>query len=168
MSAEHSTFPNANNKYVESFGSKGSLPLPPARKLAVVTCMDARIDPAASLGIHEGDAHIIRNAGGIAKDALRNIIISQRLLGTREIALFHHTDCGMLTFTTPQLQDQLKEAHPEHSTEISGIEFHPFGDLEAAVKSDVEFLKNHPLVLKETVITGWIYEVETGKVRQVV
>ncbi|KAG8831417.1 hypothetical protein FRC17_003195 [Serendipita sp. 399] len=130
--------------------------------------MDARLDPAAHLGINEGDAHVIRNAGGVAKEALRSVIISQQLLGTREVAVFHHTDCGMLTFTTPQLQGKLKEAYPEATKEIEAIDFLPFPNLEQSVKDDVEFLKNHPLVLKDTTITGWVYEVETGKVKQIV
>ncbi|KAI0321179.1 carbonic anhydrase [Amylostereum chailletii] len=164
------TFAEANKTYVANFGDKGALPLPPGKKLTVVTCMDARIDPAAHLGIKEGDAHVIRNAGGVAAEAVRSIVISQRLLGTREIALFHHTDCGMLTFTTDHLRNAVKADAPGDETvarTVDGIHFHEFGDLEGAVKSDVEFLKNHPLVLKETAITGWIYEVETGKVKQV-
>lgn len=157
-------FAGSNSQYVSQFGDKGALALPPAKKLAVVTCMDARIDPAAALGIEEGDAHVIRNAGGVAKEALRSVIISQQLLGTREIAVIHHSDCGMLTFTTPQLQDKLKVAYPSAAKEIETIEFHPFPQLEESVKDDVQFLRNHPLVIKESVITGWVYEVETGKV----
>jgi len=168
MSSEHETFAAANEEYVKGFGSKGSLPLPPARKLAIVTCMDARIDPAASLGIKEGDAHVIRNAGGIAKEALRSIIISQQLLGTREIALFHHTDCGMLTFTDADLKSTLKQQYPSSEDEINKFDFYPFPQLEQSVKDDIALLKSHPLILKETKITGWVYEVETGKVRQIV
>jgi len=161
-------FQAANEAYVKTFGDKGSLALPPARKVAIVTCMDARIEPAAQLGIKEGDAHVIRNAGGVAKEALRSIIISQQLLGTREIALFHHTGCGMLTFSNEHLQSKLKHDHPDAASQIDSIDFLPFGNLEQSVKDDVEFLRNNPLVLKETEITGWIYEVETGKVKQVV
>ncbi|CCA68022.1 hypothetical protein PIIN_01889 [Serendipita indica DSM 11827] len=169
MSVEnYKNFGASNDQYVSQFGNKGSLPLPPGKKLTIVTCMDARLDPAAHLGIHEGDAHVIRNAGGVAKEALRSIIISQQLLGTREIALFHHTDCGMLTFTTPQLQEKLKTAYPHAANEAESIDFLPFPNLEQSVKDDVAYLKNHPLVLKETTITGWVYEVETGKVKQVV
>lgn len=141
--------------------------------------------PAAHLGIKEGDAHIIRNAGGVAyvlihsaqgcrtynglicrKDALRSIIVSQQLLGTREIALFHHSDCGMLTFNNEDLQKSLKEKYPAVSDEIGAIDFYPFSDLEKSVKNDVKYLKEHPLVLEESVITGWIYDVKTGKVRE--
>jgi carbonic anhydrase len=101
----------------------------------------------------------------VSKEAIRSIIISQQLLGTREIALFHHTDCGMLTFTTPQLQDKLLAEHPQHADIIKSIDFLPFPDLEQSVKDDVKFLKDHPLVIKETKVTGWIYDVHTGKVR---
>ncbi|PVG02051.1 carbonic anhydrase [Serendipita vermifera] len=173
MSVEnYKSFPSANDNYTSQFGDKGSLPLPPGKKLTIgkteITCMDARLDPAAHLGIKEGDAHVIRNAGGVAKEALRSVIISQQLLGTREVAVFHHTDCGMLTFTTPQLQDKLKSQYPAAAKEIESIDFLPFPNLEQSVKDDVAFLKNHPLVLDETTITGWVYEVETGKVKQVV
>ncbi|KAI0058055.1 carbonic anhydrase [Artomyces pyxidatus] len=163
-------FVKANEPYVADFGDKASLALPPAKKLIVVTCMDARLDPAAHLGLKEGDAHIIRNAGGAATEALRSIVVSQRLLGTREIAVFHHTGCGMQTFQTPQLRELVKEASPgdeEVSRTVDDIDFITFTDLDASVRSDVEWLKAHPLVLKESVITGWVYEVETGKVRQV-
>jgi len=167
----HQHFIRENSKYVADFGDKGSLASPPAKQLTIVACMDARIDPAASLGIKEGDAHVIRNAGGSAKEALRSIVISQRLLGTREVAVFHHTGCGMLTFTTPQLRDIVKKAHPddeEVAKEVDAIDFLEFPHLEESVKSDVKLLEDNPLVLKEIKITGWIYEVETGKVVQVV
>jgi len=160
-------FTSANAQYANSF-NKGSLALPPAKKLIVVTCMDARIDPAASLGLSEGDAHIIRNAGGSAKEAIRSVIISQRLLGTREIAVFHHTDCGMLTFNNDVLRGKLKESHPEQSAEIDKIDFLAFPHLEQSVHDDVKFLKDHALVLDESVITGWVYDVKTGKVQKVV
>jgi len=170
MSA-HTHFAQANNDYVASFGNKGSLPLPPGKHLTIVTCMDARLDPAAHLGIKEGDAHVIRNAGGSAKDALRSIIISQRLLGTREIAVFHHTDCGMLTFSTNDLRGIVKKADPGNAivaSQVDAIDFLEFGHLEDAVKSDVKFLQDSPLVLNETKITGWVYEVETGKIKKIV
>ncbi|EJD04213.1 carbonic anhydrase [Fomitiporia mediterranea MF3/22] len=163
MSAYKEFIP-ANEKYTADFADKGGLPLPPGKKLTIVTCMDARLDPAAHLGIKEGDAHVIRNAGGVAKEALRSIIISQQLLGTREIALFHHTDCGMLTFKNEDLRNSLKEKYPSVTKEIESIDFFPFPQLERSVKDDIEFLKQHPLVLDETTITGWIYDVKTGKV----
>ncbi|PFH54768.1 hypothetical protein AMATHDRAFT_78373 [Amanita thiersii Skay4041] len=164
-----SLFPTNNASYVTSF-NQGHLALPPAKKYIVVTCMDARIEPASQLGINLGDAHVIRNAGGRAEDALRSIIISQRLLGTREIAIFHHTDCGMLTFSTPMLRDLVKKAEPGNQT-VSGlvdqIDFQTFSHLEESIKQDVQYLKEHPLVLEDTEITGWVYEVETGKARQI-
>jgi len=163
-------FTKPNEQYAVGFGSKGNLPIPPAKKLAIVTCMDARINVYAELGISEGDSHIIRNAGGSAKDALRSLIISQRLLGTREIALFHHTDCGMLTFSTPQLRSLIKDSDPSNHAlhAVDQIDFLEFPELETSVKNDVQFLKENPLILSETIITGWVYEVETGKVRRIV
>ncbi|KAI0080026.1 carbonic anhydrase [Panus rudis PR-1116 ss-1] len=163
-------FAAPNAEYAANFGEKAKLPLPPAKKLAIVTCMDARINVYAELGINEGDAHIIRNAGGSAKDALRSIIISQRLLGTREIAVFHHTGCGMLTFNTPQLRQLVKESDPSNPSlnAVDQIDFLEFSELEQSVKEDVEYLRNNPLVLKETVVTGWVYDVETGKIRKIV
>ncbi|KAI0054977.1 carbonic anhydrase [Artomyces pyxidatus] len=164
-------FLEANGSYVAAFGDKSSIPLPPGKKLAVVTCQDARLNPAAHLGLKEGDAHVIRNAGGIAilntSTGRRSLVISQRMLGTREIAIFHHTDCGMLHFHAQQLRDIVTSAAPGEAsvaTLINDMEFYEFSDPAASVKNDVEYLKAHPLVLKETKITGWVYEVETGKV----
>ncbi|EGW34404.1 uncharacterized protein SPAPADRAFT_59837 [Spathaspora passalidarum NRRL Y-27907] len=157
-----SEFEQANKSYVDQF-TKGSLPLPPARKVAVVVCMDARIDPAAALGLTEGDAHVIRNAGGRATDALRSVIISQRLLGTREIVVIHHTDCGMLTFTDEGLR---KIVEDETGQNVDHFAFLPFNDLEKSVKDDVEFFKKNPLVL-DVPVTGYIYDVKTGKITQV-
>ncbi|KAK6456487.1 putative carbonic anhydrase [Scheffersomyces xylosifermentans] len=155
-------FEEANTKYVAKF-DKGSLALPPARKVAVVVCMDARIDPAAALGLTEGDAHVIRNAGGRASDALRSVIISQRLLGTREIVVIHHTDCGMLTFSDAELRDIVKKDTGES---VDHIAFLPFSDLEQSVKDDVHFFENSPLVLNVPV-SGYIYDVKSGKIKKV-
>ncbi|CUM65924.1 uncharacterized protein PRCAT00003577001 [Priceomyces carsonii] len=155
-------FEIANEAYVARF-NKGSLSLPPARKVAVVVCMDARIDPAAALGLEEGDAHVIRNAGGRASDALRSIIISQRLLGTREIVVIHHTDCGMLTFTDDKLRDIVKQ---ETGHSVDHVSFLPFSDLEQSVYDDVQFFKANPLVL-DVPVTGFIYDVKTGAIRPV-
>ncbi|KAF9458335.1 carbonic anhydrase [Collybia nuda] len=168
--AAHLDFVKHNEKYVSSF-DKGHLPLPPSKKCIIVTCIDARVEPASQLGIQLGEAHVIRNAGGLAEDALRSIIISQRLLGTREIAVFHHTDCGMLTFSTDQLRQIVKDADPGNTAvadQVDKIDFLEFNNLEASVKKDAAFLKDNPLVLKDTSITGWVYAVETGKVTQVV
>ena len=123
----------ANSQYAKKF-DKGGLAMPPRRKVAVVTCMDARIVPSRALGLEEGDAHVIRNAGGRAKDALRSLIVSQRLLGTREVAVIHHTDCGMLTFKNEDLRAQVKR---ELNADAGGIDFLPFSDVERSVRDDV-------------------------------
>lgn len=136
-----------------------------------VTCMDARIDPAAAYGIALGDAHVIRNAGGNAKDALRSIVISQQLLGTNEIILVKHTGCGMLTFKNEDAQavveKNLGQAGKEALSAFNS-DFQPFGDLDGSVRWDVDFLKSQACVNKDTAISGWVYEVENGQVRQVV
>ncbi|KAF8078264.1 carbonic anhydrase [Lyophyllum atratum] len=165
MSA-HQEFRKRNDAYVATF-DKGGLALPPAKKYIVVTCMDARVEPAGQLGIDLGDAHVIRNAGGCAKEALRSVVISQRLLGTREIAVFHHTGCGMLTFSTEHLRKVVKDSEPGNSAvaeAVDKIDFLEFGHLENSIKSDVKFLQENPLVLKDTKVTGWVYDVTTGKV----
>jgi carbonic anhydrase len=133
--------------------------------------MDARIDPAAAYGIPLGDAHIIRNAGGNAPDALRSIIISQQLLGTNEILLIKHTGCGMLTFKNDDVYGVIeKNLGGDAAKEARHLvpDFQPFGDLEGAVRKDVELLKGSKCIAKEVNISGWIYECETGKVREVV
>ncbi|KAJ7596731.1 carbonic anhydrase [Mycena floridula] len=145
--------------------------LPPKKHLAIVTCMDSRINPFTQLGLELGDAHIIRNAGGMARDAIRSLIISQRLLGTTEIAIYHHTGCGMMTFTGEELRNKVKEseADPERVKGIDEIDFMEFGDvsLKSSVLDDVQFLKDHPLLMKGTKITGYIHDVQTGKATQV-
>ncbi|KAJ6616221.1 carbonic anhydrase [Mycena sp. CBHHK59/15] len=167
---QHTEFVKRNEPYAAAFGDKSSLAMPPAKKLVIVTCMDARIDPAASLGISEGDAHVIRNAGGLAKDALRSLIISQRLLGTREIAVFHHTDCGMLTFSTDALRSIVKDAAKGDAmvaAQVEAIDFLEFSDVEGSVKADVAWLKSEPLLLSDTTVTGWVFDVKSGKVQQI-
>ena len=155
-------FLRADAQYAATF-SKGDLPMPPGRKIAVVTCMDARLDPARFLGLEEGDAHMIRNAGGRAADAIRSLVISQQLLGTREIVLIHHTDCGMLTFTDAQLNQKLRdELHAE-----ADFPFLPFTDLEQSVRDDVETLRTSPLLLPDVPIRGFIYDVHTGKLNEI-
>ncbi|KAF7352384.1 Carbonic anhydrase [Mycena venus] len=171
MSPQHTEFVKRNEQYVASFGDKGNLAIPPAKKLIIVTCMDARLDPAAHLGIKEGDAHVIRNAGGVAKDELRSLIISQRLLGTREIAVFHHTDCGMLTFVSDDVRSIVKDASKGDANvaaKVDAIDFLEFKNLEESVKEDVAWVKSDPLILPETTVTGWIYDVKSGKVSQIV
>lgn len=164
-------FKQANESYAANFGDNGKLSIPPSKHLVVVTCMDARLNPEEFLGLNIGEAHIIRNAGGLAKESLRSIIISQRLLGTKDVLVIHHSDCGMLTFSDEQLRSKVIDAHPgdtKVSEAVNDLQFGPFPDLDRSVKDDVAFLKNHPLVLKEGNITGWVYEVETGKIREVV
>ncbi|KAL5342090.1 carbonic anhydrase [Aspergillus crustosus] len=155
-------FEAANANYASSF-TKGDLALPPARKVTVVACMDARLDTARALGLEEGDAHVIRNAGGRVTDALRSIVISQQLLGTREIVIVHHTDCGMLTFTDDVIRSKIKEDLSQNADHIA---FLPFGDLKQSVLDDTKLLKDSPLVL-DVPITGYIYEVESGKIVKV-
>jgi carbonic anhydrase len=153
-----------NAAYAESF-EKGDLPLPPARGVAVVACMDARLDVHKILGLQEGDAHIIRNAGGvITDDEIRSLTISQRLLGTREIILIHHTDCGMLTFTNRDLRQKVKDDLGQDTGEF---DFLPFQDLDGSVRQDIEFLQATQLLDPETSIRGFVYDVQTGKLREV-
>ncbi len=155
-------FLHANARYAESF-TNGDLPAPPARKVAIVTCMDARLHPTKFLGLAEGDAHIIRNAGGRAADAIRSLVISQHLLGTREVIVIHQTDCGMLNFTDEALQQKLHdELHVR--TEMS---FFPVTDLEQGVRDDVAMIRNSPLLLQGTPVRGLIYDVRDGRLREV-
>lgn len=148
----------ANEAYIANFGDKGSLPLPPGKHIAVVGCMDARLDTHAVTGLKEGDSHHIRNAGGRASDALRSLVISQELLGTREIIVIHHTDCGMLTFSSDQIRGLVKKrVEPSQASALDQIAFLEFDDIDASIKEDVEYLKNHPLILKETAISGYKY-----------
>ncbi|KAG8725399.1 hypothetical protein FRC09_000040 [Ceratobasidium sp. 395] len=144
-------------------------PVIPSRHVAVVTCMDSRIDVFRLLGLGEGEAHIIRNGGGRASDALRSLVASQRALETREIAIFHHTDCGFTHFKEPELREKIKSAEgPGISQYVDSIPFMPFEDPAQSVVEDVEYLKSHPLILKEAKITGWVHDLHSGKIRQVV
>src|SRR3972149_4467101 len=146
----------ANEGYAAVF-TKGDLPMAPARKVAVLTCMDARLHPERFLGLEEGDAHVVRTAGGRAdEDAIRSLVISYKLLGTREFIVIHHTDCGMLTFTNDQLRSMLKNYR---GADASNIDFLPFSDLEGSVVDDVQTLRSSPLIPKEIPITGFIYDV---------
>ena len=131
--------------------------------------MDARIDPAAAFGINLGDAHVIRNAGGNARDALRSLIISEQLLGTNEVLLIKHSGCGMLTFTNEDAFVVVEKNLGSHAKdELAGLDFQPFPDLEKGVQDDIEYLKASKAIPDTVVVTGWIYEVESGKVKQVV
>lgn len=153
-----------NNKaYAAQFAS-GDLPIPPGRQVAVVACMDARLIPSRILGLEEGEAHIIRNAGGMAKDALRSLVISQRLLGTNEVIVIHHTDCGMLTFKNEDLYAKVRE---DLDADASSIDFLPFQDLEQSVRDDLALLGSSPLIPDDVSIRGFVYDVKTGKLQEV-
>ena len=143
----------------------GDKAMPPAQHLAVLTCMDARIHPEAALGLDIGDAHMIRNAGGRASDdAIRSLVISTTLLGTQEFAVIHHTDCGMLTFTNDDLRKKLAD---ERGVDASAVDFLPFPDLEQSVRDDVATIESSPLLPDGIEVTGWVYDVKTGKISPV-
>src|SRR5579859_3731808 len=153
-------FRKANDAYASTF-ENGHLPMPPARHVAVLTCMDARLDPARFLGLEEGDAHVIRNAGGRASDdAIRSLAISQQLLGTNEVVVIHHTDCGMLTFSNEDLRAKIKQ---DLHANADSIDFLPFKDLEQSVRDDVATIKSSPLIPKNIEVVGFIYDVKSGK-----
>jgi len=150
-------------EYAASF-DKGDLPLPPAKGVAVVACMDARLIPTKVLGLEEGDAHVIRNAGGVVTDdEIRSLAISQRLLGTTEIILIHHTDCGMLTFTDDEFKRSVQDdtgIKPEWAAEA-------FSDLDEDVRQSIARIQASPFIPNKDSIRGFVYEVETGKLREV-
>jgi len=155
---------DANRGFAETF-DRGDLPTPPARKVAIVACMDARLHPERFLGLEIGDAHVIRNAGGRASDdAIRSLIISSRLLGTREFAVIHHTDCGMVTFTNQDLHQKLAG---ETGADASAIDFLPFDDLDKSVWEDVERILASPFVDEDIPVRGFVYDVRTGKLREI-
>jgi carbonic anhydrase len=152
-----------NEEYARGF-DKGDLPLPPAKGVAVVACMDARLDVHAMLGLELGDAHIIRNAGGvITDDEIRSLLISQRLLGTTEVILVHHTDCGMLTFSDDEVADQI-----ESDTGVRPpFPLESFPDLDGNVRDSMEKIKSNPFIPNKDSVRGFVYEVETGRLREV-
>jgi carbonic anhydrase len=154
----------ANRHFADAAGRVEDPPLPPRRGIAILTCMDARIVPARLFGLEEGDAHVIRNAGGLAREGLRSLVISQRLLGTSAIAVVHHTDCGMLTFENDDVHAKVRE---DLGADASEIDFMPFGDLEQSIRDDVEFLRKSPLIAEETEIRGFVYDVETRRLTEV-
>jgi carbonic anhydrase len=173
----------ANASYANTFGNKSNLPMPPGRRFAVLTCMDARLDPAKFAGLAEGDAHVIRNAGGRASDdAIRSFVISYKLLGTREWFVIHHTNCGMEFFTDEVMRGLLGKSLETAALDASG--FHDIGkgpgstegefidwltirDQPKSVTSDVRRIRYHPLVPKEIPIYGYIYDVKTGRMVEV-
>lgn len=155
----------ANKDYSASF-DRSKLATVPAKKLAIVVCMDARLTVEDFLGLRTGDAHIIRNAGGIVtEDALRSLVISYKLLGTREVLVINHTDCGMLTFKDEDLRQQLAQ---DTGVDTSDFEFHAFEDLEANVQAQVQKIKDSPLVPDDISVHGLIFQVEDGRLREVV
>jgi carbonic anhydrase len=154
---------DANAGYAREF-ALGELPSPPSRRVAIVTCMDARLDPARFLGLEEGHAHVIRNAGGDAREALRSLAVSQHLLGTTEIAVIRHTDCGMGKYSNEQIAEKVAAAS---GGDPSGIDFRPFTDLEQAVRDDVEFLRGSDLIAGDSVIRGFVYDVKSGALTEV-
>jgi carbonic anhydrase len=173
----------ANAKYSSNFGDKSKLAMPPARRFAVLTCMDARLDPAKFAGLGEGDAHVIRNAGGRASDdAIRSLVISYKLLGTREFFVIHHTNCGMEFFTNDVIRNLLASSLETAELSSSGfrdvgkgpgsragefIEWLTIKDQKQAVIDDVERIRNHPLVPKSIPVYGYIYDVSSGKLVEV-
>jgi carbonic anhydrase len=162
MSVTDELLANAE-RYAASF-DKGDLPLPPAKGVAVVACMDARLNPYGLLGLAEGDAHVIRNAGGvITADERRSLAISQRLLGTREIILIHHTDCGMLTFTDDGFKAQIQQEtglKPDWAAEA-------FADLDEDVRQSIARIQEDPFIPVKESVRGFVYEVETGRLREI-
>lgn len=173
----------ANEEYVSAFGEKGELALPPARGFAILTCMDARLDPAKYAGLREGDAHVIRNAGGRASDdAIRSLVISHKLLGTNEWFVIHHTNCGMEFFTNAQMGDLLEqsldtaELGPDGFKDVGEgpgspagkeIDWLTIADREQSVVDDVRRIRSHPLVPDTIPIHGYLYDVATGRLTEV-
>jgi carbonic anhydrase len=156
----------ADDAYARNF-DLGHLAMPPARKLAILACMDARLTVEQFCGLKTGEAHIIRNAGGIAtEDALRSLIISHHLLGTQEFIVINHTDCGMLTFKDEALRQQLEEKTGARPTVPS--HFHAFNNLEENVRTQVERIKSHPWVPRHIPVRGFVYDVKTGRLHEVV
>jgi len=150
----------ANERYAAGF-AKGELPMPPGRRFAVVTCMDARLDPAGFLGLEEGDAHVIRNAGGLVNDeTIRSLLISHHLLGTQEAVVIGHTDCGMLTFTNADVHEKL-------GPESESIDFQPFPDVAERVRQSVETIRSHPLLPDSFGASGFVYDVRSGRIEPV-
>jgi carbonic anhydrase len=172
----------ANQTYAATFGEKGTLALPPARAFAILTCMDARLDPAKAFGLAEGDAHVIRNAGGRASDdAIRSLAISHKLLGTREWFVVHHTNCGMELFTDEVIRELFaqslrtasfdgkvwKDPGGGGSTEALYIDWLTIREQDRSVVADIARIRAHPLVPRDVPISGWIYDVSDGRLREV-
>ena len=173
----------ANQAYAKNFGNKGQLPMPPARHFAILTCMDARLDPGKYAGLAEGDAHVIRNAGGrVSDDAIRSFVISHKLLGTNEWFVVHHTDCGMETFTDEIMRGLLSKSLDTANVDASGwhdvgkgpgstegdfIDWLTIKKQEESVVADVRRLRTHPLVPRDIPIYGYLYDVKTGRLDEI-
>jgi carbonic anhydrase len=182
MSVLHEVL-TANEAYAAEFGDKAQLALPPARRFAILTCMDARLDPAKYAGLSEGDAHVIRNAGGRASDdAIRSLVISYKLLGTKEWFVVHHTNCGMEFFTDEVMRSLLTQSLETAalgdqgfydvgtgpgSTEAAYVDWLTIEDQESSVTADVERIRRHPLVPARIAIYGYLYDVATGRLVEV-
>ena len=157
-------FMRANRAYVDLHGT-AHLPLKPKTHVAIVTCMDSRLHVAPALGLALGDAHILRNAGGrVTEDVIRSLVISEQQLGTSEIVVLHHTDCGAQTFTNEEFAQQLQR---DLAVDVQGQDFLPFEDIEESVREDVALLKNSPLIPDDIIISGAIYDVDTGRITEV-
>ncbi len=183
MSKVHSEVLQANANYSANFGEKGKLALPPARRFAILTCMDARLDPAKFAGLAEGDAHVIRNAGGRASDdAIRSLVISYKLLGTQEFFVIHHTNCGMELFTNDVMRSLLNSSLETAELTVAGfkdvgkgpgsregdyIEWLTINDQKQAVVDDVARIRNHSLVPKSIPVHGFLYDVRSGKLIEI-
>ncbi|MGD2118320.1 MAG: carbonic anhydrase [Chromatiales bacterium] len=173
----------ANEAYAADFGDKGNLPMPPGRHFAILTCMDARLDPAKYAGLSEGDAHVIRNAGGRASDdAIRSLVISHKLLGTNEWFVVHHTDCGMLTFTNEIMGDLLASSLDTSTVDASGwhdnnpgpgteegrfIQWLTISDMDQSVVEDVKRIRANPMVPSDIPVYGYVYDCSSGKLIEV-
>ena len=157
-------FLKANQAYVELHGDL-HLSIKPKTKVAIVTCMDSRIHVAPALGLALGDAHILRNAGGrVTDDMIRSLVISQQQMGTREIVVLHHTDCGAQTFNNEDFQEHLK---CELGVDVSGQDFLPFQDIDESVREDMKLLRECPLIPDDVIISGAVYDVDTGSMREI-
>ena len=157
-------FLKANQAYVELHGDL-HLSIKPKTKVAIVTCMDSRLHVAPALGLALGDAHILRNAGGrVTEDMIRSLVISQQKMGTREIVVLHHTDCGAQTFNNEDFQEHLK---CELGVDVSGQDFLPFQDIDESVREDMKLLRECPLIPDDVIISGAVYDVDTGSMREI-
>lgn len=166
MSSNYDNIKELNKKYSENFGDKKDLPVPPIKNIVILTCMDSRLEPLKFAGLNLGDAHILRNAGGRASDdAIRSLIISNKMLGTNEFYVIHHSDCGLETFTNEDMKSKFEGV--KDRTQIENIDWLTIEDREGSVRNDVQRIRNHPLVADDIKVYGFIYDVKTGKLIEV-